>query len=80
MYMKMLNKTKSPMSFFCVCVCVCVCVLFFLFPKTPFRFLFYFTAAGVKCCVVSLKRLTVLHQNANYIFIFLGSLRPVGLL
>ena len=37
-----------------------------------FRFLFYFTAAGVKCRVAAVKRLPVLHRSADYIFISFG--------
>ena len=33
------------------------------------RLLFYFTAAGVKCCVAAVKRLPVLHHSADYIFV-----------
>ena len=32
-----------------------------------FRFLFYFTAAGVKCRVAALKRLPILHHRADYL-------------
>ena len=42
-----------------------------LFSKQPFRFLFCFTAAGVKCHVVAVKILPVLHHCAAYIFIYL---------
>ena len=41
--MKRLNKTESP-------ICALLCV-FFCFQNQPFRFLFYFTEAGVKCRV-----------------------------
>ena len=36
----------------------------------PFRFLYYFTAAGVKCRVAAVKRLPVLDHSAEYVFIF----------
>ena len=34
--------------------------------------LFYFTAACVKCHEAVVKRLFVVHQSADYIFIFFG--------
>ena len=38
----------------------------------PFSFfLFYFTAAGVKCREAAVKRLPVLHHSADYTFYFL---------
>ena len=40
------------------------------FQRQPFRFSFYFTAAGVKCGMVAVNRLPVLHQSADYIYFF----------
>ena len=60
--MKRLNKTESP-------ILVLLCVL--CFQRQSFRFLFYFTADGVKCRVAAIKRLPVLHHSADYIFYFL---------
>ena len=30
-----------------------------------------FTAAGIKCCVVAVKHLPILHHSADYIFLIL---------
>ena len=46
---------------------ILLCVL--CFQGQQFRFLVYFTSAFVKCCVVAVKRLSVLHHIAEYIFI-----------
>ena len=35
------------------------------------------TAAGVKCCVATIKRLPAFHHNADYIFISFGIIKPV---
>ena len=40
----------------------------FCFQRQPFRFSFYFTAAGVKCRVAAVKRLQVHHHSADYIY------------
>ena len=53
---KKLNKTESP-------IFVLLCVL--CFKRQPFRFSLYFTAAGVKCRVVAVKRLPVLHHSTD---------------
>ena len=44
--------------------------------ETYVKFLFTFTAAGIKYCVVAVKRLLILHHSADYIFSPLGSLSP----
>ena len=46
------NKTRSPIS-------VSLCIL--CFQRHPFRFLFYFTAIGIKYSVVAEKRPQVFH-------------------
>ena len=45
--------------------------------RQPFRFLFYFTAAGVKCRVAAVQRLPVLHHSADYILITFGIIEPI---
>ena len=42
------------------------------FEKQPYRFLFYFTSASVKCREAVVKRLPVLYHSADYIFISFG--------
>ena len=49
-------------------ISVLPCVLFF--QMQPFIFLFYFTATEVKCRVVIVKRLPILHHSADYIYLF----------
>ena len=67
--MKRLNKTESPRFF----------LLFALpFQSQRFSFLFYFTAAGDKCNVVTLKSLPVLHQSIDYIIYFWDHLAKFG--
>ena len=39
-------------------------------------FLFYFTAAGVKCLVAVVKH-QVIHHNTDYIFISFGIIEPI---
>ena len=62
LYMKRLNKTESPILFFCV-----LC-----FQRQKFAVIFYFTAVSVKCRVVAVKRLLELQHSADYIFISSG--------
>ena len=46
-----------------------VSLVFSMLPKdVRFKKLFIVTAAGVKCRMAALKRLTILHHSANYIF------------
>ena len=58
-----LNKTESPIFILLHVLC---------FHRQPFRFLFYFNAADVKCRVAAVKRLPVLHHSADYILISFG--------
>ena len=64
--MKRLNKTASP---------IFLCALGF--QRQPFRLLFYFTAAGVKCCLAFVTCLPVLHHSADYIFISFWITEPI---
>ena len=54
-----LYKTKSP-------IFVLLCAL--CFQSQPFRFLFCFTAAGVRCRVAAVKCLPILHHSPEYTF------------
>ena len=47
-----------------------------LFPTAIFYIFILPTAAGVKWCVAAVKRLPVLHDTADYIFISPGTTRP----
>ena len=52
-------------------------VLVLCFKRQSFRVLLYFTAADVKCHVAAVKRLSVLHRSADYIFIFFRITEPI---
>ena len=66
--MMRLNKIECP-------ILVLLCI--FCFKREPFRFSFYFTAAGVNCRVAAVKLLPVLHQNADYILNSFGIIEPI---
>ena len=68
--MRRYSKTEPP-------IFILSCVL--CFQRRPFRFLFYFTAAGVKCRVETVKRLHLFHHSADYILLPLESLSPFWL-
>ena len=61
-----LNKTESP-SFVLLC----------FLQRQPFRFLFYLTAASLKCHVAAVRRLPALHRSKDYIFIFFEITKPI---
>ena len=65
--MKRLNKTESPTFALLYVLC---------FYRQSFRFLFYVTAAGVKCRAAAVERLLVLYHRANYTFISFGIIEP----
>ena len=48
-----------------------------LFLRQPFRVLFCFFPAGVKCRAAAEKRLPVLHRSAVNILISLGIIEPI---
>ena len=54
---------------------VLLCVL--CFQRQPFRFIFYFTTAGVLCHMAAVKRHAILHHSADYNFISSGIIEPI---
>ena len=73
LHTKSLSKAGTPfLNLSCV-------VFFFLFcfQGQQFILLFYFTAAGVKCIVVAVELLAVLHYSTDYNFIFFGIIEPI---
>ena len=67
-YMKRFNKTEFP-------IFILLCVL--CFQSQPFRFLFYLTAADVKCHVATVKDFPVFHHKADYILISFGIIKSI---
>ena len=50
------------------------------FQRQTFRFLFYFSAAGVECLVVAVNCVPILHHSSDYIFVSFGLWSPFWLL